>query len=413
MVTQKDSKRKPRNKAVSDRFNAPVLSELRVSGFLSPSGRISIGFLPRDRKKKQDSDYESKCGRIDLVEHTYYDAFEGLKRETVEVVTPSELPELGLSSVLNHQGYCDFSGVSSRDEALKVVKRASCNVRRSQELEKSYYGIGSRGRYGLKGISLNGMRRVREGAYLLQQRYGRRIGFYTLTCPYTVPEHVWSFNESIAEIARRFFQDCKKIYEDLGQVWSNVFVYEYQEERYEESGIPVLHIHYLAPCYLRGTTQWALSATEIRYLWQLSCSQVLGIEADTSASVDAQVIKKTAVGYISKYLSKGGRVVHRLAQTCLSQIPSQWWGMTANVRKAIKRCTTPLPAEVSEYLFGGGGSSPDELLYLPYRRYVDVLIGYDFRDNSPIYDRRGMSARINSLGKLALQRWSKVDLLGL
>lgn len=410
MVARISSSRKARHRPTQELLISPKPSERRVAGFLSPSGRVSVGVLPKERPRKTEQDYERTAGKIDVIEQSYYQ--EGvLQKETKVVLTPSQVtPPLGLSSVPNHQGDGGVLGGGSQEQVLGRVLNKRRQARRAEQLEASYYGENKRGRYGLKGISINGMRRVREGCYLLQRKYHRRLGFYTLTCPYTVPELIWEFNKGIAEIARRFFQDCKKLYEAENQVWSNVFVYEYQDARYQSSGIPVLHIHYVAPCYKRGTTEWVLTATEIRYLWMLSVAAVCGVESDTSASVDAQVIQTSAAGYISKYLSKGGNTVHYLGEIAPSQLPSQWWGCTNNIRKCIKRCTTPLPTEISEYFMAGGGLDPSEVLYTPYRKYIYIDIGYDPVLDDVIRDRRGMSAQLCRDGCKALQTWGIKDL---
>jgi hypothetical protein len=137
---------------------------------------------------------------------------------------------------------------------------------------------------------------------------------------------------------------------------------------------------------------------------------VVGVEADTSASIDAQVVHSSAVGYISKYLSKGGNCITYLSQTCMAQIPAQWWGMTNNVRRAIAKCTTPLPTEISEYFMADGGSDPSELLYLPYRKYIYIDVRYDPILDDVIRERRGMSAQICQEGRKALQTWTIKDL---
>lgn len=409
MVARFSSRRKPRHHRTLERLAAPSPSDRRVSGFLSPSGRVSVGFLPKETLSKSEKQYERTRGKVDVIEQTCYQSGI-LQKETKVVLTPAKLTPLGLSSVPNHQGDGGVLGGGSQQEVLKRVSAVRRQAKRAEDLESSYYGENKRGRYGLKGISVNGMRRVREGCYLLQRKYHRRLGFYTLTCPYTVPELIWAFNEGIAEIARRFFQDCKKLYEAVDEVWSNVFVYEYQEERYEKTSTPVLHIHYVAPCYLSGTTEFVLSASEIRYLWMYAVAQVVGVEADTSPSVDATVVRTSAAGYISKYLSKGGKVVSYLSEHCQSQIPAQWWGMTNNVRKAIRKCTTPLPTEISEYLINGGGSDPSEPLYLPYRKYIYIDVGFDPVLNEVIRDKRGMSAQMCISGRKALQTWTIKDL---
>jgi hypothetical protein len=414
MVSRFFFKNNKPNQALQAIADSPSPQKRRLSGFLSPSGQLTIGYLPPEKKRRADSIYELHCSRVVSVLKTEYVGVSKVSQKLISVQTSGGETPLGLSSVQNY--HSDLSGVFSRGsrcEILKGLKDWNARERSLDSLEKAYNSCDVKGKNGLKGITKNGQKRVKEGCYLLQKRYGRRLGFYTLTCPYTVPELIYTFNQEIAEISRRFFQDCKRFYEEAGVKWSQVFVYEYQDSRYEQSGIPVLHIHYIAPCYYPGTTEFVLGASEIRYLWMRSVAMVCGYEADTSASVDAQVIQKSASGYLAKYLSKGGDTISYLGEIAPSQIPSQWWGMTKNVREAINRCTTPIPIEICEYLMSGGGQNEGEILYTPYRRYIDVCIGFDPVSGENISFRVGMSARLNANGVKAMQTWDKSALMDL
>lgn len=367
--------RQPPSKACTNLYGSSSPDGERLSGFLFADGRVSIGRIPRYRESEADREYEANKGEVEVYNRTHWDYREGLVKEQIHVRHPSKESSLGLSSVSNYQ-----EGATRK-------------------------------RYGLRGITLNGMRRVKLGAYLLHYRYARRLGFYTLTCPYTIATDIYEYNKNIAEISRRYFQFLRKLYIDAGAVWSCVYVYEYQPIRYERDGIPVLHIHYVAPCYLPGTKEFILSADILRYVWGWACKQVLGIEADTEASIDAVVVKTSAAGYLAKYLSKGSCVAEHFGQICPSQVPSQWWGMSQNVRKAISITTTPLPLEISRFLFYAGGDEPGGLLHLHYKRYIDIQIGFDYGENTPINLRVGMSARLCRAGDLALRRWEYKDIL--
>jgi len=373
-LTRYSYKRQPQSKVCSELYAQSKPDTDRLSGFLFADGRVSIGRIPRYKLSQSDSEYERNAGKHEVLTRTHWDYREGLVEEKIHLSHIPSSSSLGLSSVPNYQ-------------------------------ENSV-----RKRYGLKGITLNGARRVKLGAYLLQRRYGKRLGFYTLTCPYTIATDIFEYNKSIAEISRRYFQALKKVYEDASVVWSCTYVYEYQEERYERDGIPVLHLHYVAPCYYPGTKEFVLSADLLRYLWAWACKQVIGKECDPSASVDAQVVKKSAAGYLAKYLSKGGGTYKYLAETCPSQMPGQWWGMTANVRKAIRITTTPLSLPVSQYLFYQNGDSPGGLLHCIYCRYIDIPLGVIDQFGEPVRLRVGMSARLCSAGCNALQTWTYEDL---
>lgn len=320
-----------------------------VTGFVSPSGRISIGVVPSPKKLKADVTYDQTVPVQTYYERSRWDAFDGLVRETR--VVQSDPPPLGLSAVANHHS----------DE-----KR----------------------RYGLKGISTNGRNKVYEGAKLLDRRYGRRLGFYTLTCPYNDGSLIYEFNRNINEITRRWFQELRRIYDKKGCAFHYVAVTEIQSQRFAETGIPVLHIHYVAPCYLNHKREWVLSACEIRYLWMLTVAAVCGIESDTSSSCDAQVVKSSASGYLAKYISKGCDGIEFIADICPSQLPRQWWSMSASVRNAIKKLTVQIPQNIAEWYFSGNGRNPDELLGLSYSR--DVCIQWKGQEL-----RVGISAQIS------------------
>jgi hypothetical protein len=229
-------------------------------------------------------------------------------------------------------------------------------------------------RYGLKGISARGRTSVREGAYLLERKYGRRLGFYTLTCPYTDEISIYSYNQNINYIQRAFFQELKREYERQGCSWAYTSVIEIQAERFSDTGVPVLHIHYIAPCYIPSTYSWVVTADTLRSLWGRVLFNVLGGRVDVNASVDASVVRTSAVGYISKYMSKGSKETHFLAEVCPDQLPSQWWSMSQNVRKAIKSATIRLPQEICESILYNPCTDPSSPLYLRYYKFVYIHI---------------------------------------
>jgi hypothetical protein len=216
---------------------------------------------------------------------------------------------------------------------------------------------------------------ILESGYVLQRRYGRKLGFYTLTCPYTENEAIWEFNRNYAEIMRRFFQELKRVYNRIGLVFSYVSAYEIQPERYRRDGVPVLHTHFLAPCYIPGSWEFIISANDIRAIWQRVNVLVVGGTFSVQASVDAQVVEKTAVGYLAKYLSKSGDDIQAIAETCPCQLPSQWWSSSRNVKCAVKLLTYSLPQELCAMLAACGVGDVCVGLHISYIREVCIMYG--------------------------------------
>jgi len=345
------------HRKTQEKLSERYVSDRTVTATMSPSGRIAIGVVPKPKELQKDKEYEGDRPTVSTFLRCHWDKNDGIVKERVTVVDDCP-PPLGLSAVPNHH----------KPE---------------------------RARYGLRGITLNGRNKVFEGAALLQQRYRGRLGFYTLTCPYKDSSLIYEFNRNIGEITRRWFQELRRFYARLKVTFSYVMVLEIQSDRYEESGIPVVHLHYVAPCYLPGTREWVLSATELRYLWMRCLSSVLGVEADTSPSVDAQVVKKSASGYLAKYLSKGYGMCEWIADICPSQLPKQWWSMSANVKRCLRRLTTQIPQPLAEWWFGGNNFDEGEAYHLTYKK--DIYVQWKGMEL-----RVGMSAQICKEGAARL-----------
>lgn len=317
-------------------LDQPCITSSIFSGKLYPSGRVTVGKKPPQKLLTKDKEYESNRSHYTFGERRHWHYQEGLVIDSVVHETRAET--LGLASVPN------------------------C------------HNLSKRGRYGLKGISGNGRKLVREGAALLERRYGRRLGFYTLTCPYTDVESIYLYNQNIAYIQRSFFQELKREYQRHKVPFSYVSVLEIQPERYSETGIPVLHIHYISPCYRPGTWDWVLTADAIRSLWSRVLRNTIGHEVSVGASIDASVVRSSAVGYISKYMSKGSQEVEWLACTCPNQLPSQWWSMTSNLRKAIKAYTIHLPEHECAFFMFLAVECPEDREYLRYCRPINICV---------------------------------------
>lgn len=348
-------------------MNQTAPARCLVRGYLRSSGKVTVGVVPRE----SPSDEGDSCADIyrDALERSFWDAHDGLVKETVFPSSP-----LGLSSVPNHHS-----------DASDIDKQSS--------------------RYGLQGLTAAGKERIQEGSLLLEHRYGvRSLGFYTLTCPYTELELIAEFNRNIAQIQRRYFQKCKRAYEKRGQYWHYVSVLEFQSKRWDRDWVAALHVHYVAPCYKEGTKCWVLHATQLREMWAISCHEVLGVQLNCSAAVDSQVCKKSVSGYLSKYMCKGGIMLEQIAEMDDSQLPHQWWSMSAYLRSQVKMKCIQIPEPIALYLFGGGGSSPDEILYLHYRKYL-----YLERDGEE--KKIGMVARMSASGISALHPGRDMDML--
>lgn len=196
-----------------------------------------------------------------------------------------------------------------------------------------------RARRGTGGITPHGARMVRNAAYLLQKHAGNdTLSFLTCTLP-SGAQRTLAAGREWAEIVRRFNQSIRRKLIACGLTGSLVGVTEIQEKRLDKEGGMPLHLH-LVFRGRRPKGPWMLSPEEVTAVWARTVqSRVPGYEdADWSASINIQRVRKSAAGYLGKYMSKGGAVVDEIVKEGGEQadsLPSAWWFCSAKLKKAV------------------------------------------------------------------------------
>lgn len=194
--------------------------------------------------------------------------------------------------------------------------------------------------YGGNGITPLGKRRIRNGAFILQRDYRKDcLVFFTLTLPSLndeMMERVCSnWGKVVDEMKRRTLRALKA--KGLPTEW--VSVTEIQPKRSDREGRPVLHLHGVVCGRSNGKT-WAISVEEWKDNWRCSLSSITGTEVSTKHAVSVQPVKKSAEGYLGKYMSKGGAQVEAVKAAGQAHwLPRQWWSMSRTLLDKIKRQT--------------------------------------------------------------------------
>lgn len=215
-------------------------------------------------------------------------------------------------------------------------------------------------RYGLKGITADGRRRVRGAATLLEEKFGRkRLGFLTLTLPNLENGQIKFLAANWNNLARIFFQRLKREFDKLKLPFYYVAVTEIQEKRYRATKDVALHLHvtYVARNLTWGK-DWYLSASKFRRMWRgaiwnqlKKCPIPVSVRTVWKAAVNCKVVRKSATRYLSKYMSKGGRVVKDIRETQPECLPRQWWTMNASMRRWLDGCIHPMNADIAEFIW--------------------------------------------------------------
>jgi len=263
----------------------------------------------------------------------------------------------------------------SYESDLEQQNSVSVESREAALLNLTILSI-SRKRKGQKGISGLGKGFVTSGASLLERKYGRRrLGFQTITippmaeCDRKILHRYWN------EFTHRFFEEYRRQLTRAGSPSDTIVsVTEIQERRLKRYGNINLHLHficlsndgaghfYIHPVWLRE-----LMRRIITNLINRHSTEVLGdheFKPNTHRWTNCckmQVIKKSAIGYISKYLSKGGKTMKALNEEQREDLPCQWWYVSGSLKRIITKYTVTF----------------------------DIVEAQAFLDNLPRYDTQG------------------------
>lgn len=201
---------------------------------------------------------------------------------------------------------------------------------------------------GSGGITSLGRKMLRNACTLLQRENQHfRLSFLTLTVPRCTMAEYAVVAENWSEITRQYQQYLRRRLAAKGLTGELVTCSEIQEERYENTGVPCLHLHivFRGKC-LRGAS-WAVTPKDCAKGWKRILSRFLPGARDWSACENLRMVRKSASAYLGKYMSKGAQAVQSLKDKGLvHMLPSAWWNCTLSLRKRV------LAAGASGYRIG-------------------------------------------------------------
>ena len=195
-------------------------------------------------------------------------------------------------------------------------------------------------------------RTVRSGIVLLEEMHGKRnLAFFTAT----IPDLPWYELQLVCagwgDLARRLMQEIGRALERKGLNPEYVYVNELQEERWSRNASPAPHLHAVFQGRKTGDRTWAISKEEFRRMWERVLGSFLERDISLPAATRVEVIRKCPKRYMTKYMSKGGKVVDEIVQAGLrSFLPGSWWGMANSLRAKVKDETIPITADTAELI---------------------------------------------------------------
>ncbi len=195
-------------------------------------------------------------------------------------------------------------------------------------------------KYGKAGITGYGRKMVKSAATLIQKMPGKRITFATVTMP-ALPQHL---RRDLAlawpELIRQLIQRLSRLLKSQGLPALICSVSEIQPGRLERYGEAYLHLHLVWLNHAAKHGNWAVDVAGLR-AWVSEFLQKRGLWCDGAwVNIDTQRVKKTAAGYLAKYMSKGVDEIERFAADCgWDAVPGQWWNLSKPARDLVKKFT--------------------------------------------------------------------------
>lgn len=250
---------------------------------------------------------------------------------------------------------------------------------------------------GLVGITAHARLKVENAAAILEKKYGKSgLAMTTFTIPPLSQEGSEIFHAKYSEYVKFVVRNLTKVFEANCMRSEFVYVNELQEKRYasyqerKKQGsmeVPptIQHIHILHPRFrpeflfdesgqvdstinfdinndgkrtfldrdtkelLLSNTKYLFTADYLRKLNQRAINYITGETVSTGASIDIAVVRKSAVAYLGKYLSKGETICKQIVKEGNERIlPKHWSGVTKFLHDQIQEATRVIHGGAAE-----------------------------------------------------------------
>jgi hypothetical protein len=209
---------------------------------------------------------------------------------------------------------------------------------------------------------------VRNCIAKLERDYGKHnLAFATYTLPDLEPDELKILQDNWAEVNRQLMQAIARDLEGAGVAAQIVYVNEIQEERYNTSGAIVPHVHAVFQSRKSRRHSYVISKERNTRLWNRVVSNVLGRNIDIPYGASIQTIKKSAERYMSKYMSKGGKLAQKISETTsINWMPKSWWGATLSLRNWVKANTRIFSEQTKQFIRDNYKKFQENLLESPF-----------------------------------------------
>lgn len=338
----------------------------RFSGKCYPDKSFSLGGIPREKKKQQDAQYERAYKAQN--EPDYGNIADWLTsslniggkfcslRENPNLcgdrLIGADVPQANIDVLTEMEKVSngDFSKFYDVEENLDLPLFIV-----SSKLKRLPRGV-----YGKHGITNYGKRVLKNSCILLQQRFTRKkLGFATCTLPDMGREMLQCITANWSQVVRRFLQKARRFHEKRNLPFIYVGCTEIQEKRFERTGLPVPHLHFVYVSKHSVSSGYTCD-TRSYYTWwneavnEILCAHgfraIMGVDGHVG-SVKLEVIRTSASGYLGKYISKGVNVVKAMQEKGFEEFPKQWWFASMHCKAMFNASVKTISSDICAMLW--------------------------------------------------------------
>ena len=195
-----------------------------------------------------------------------------------------------------------------------------------------------KGLRGSLGITTYGRRMLRNGVYILRQRFPNHpLTLGTLTLPPLQSMHRRELSGQWGEVVRQTIQWLIRQLQRKGLPPLVLSCSEIQPSRLETEGGAYLHLHLIWVNPPRRQEGWGVPAEGLREFWSSLISRVSGQSDLPIPNIDLQLVRGDIARELSKYLSKGSDCLRKAAEDLGPEnMPRTWWNMSKPLRDLVK-----------------------------------------------------------------------------